>query len=296
MESLEEWDAFSAYDLGILYETVSDSDNYIKIRGVDYIRIYNDVQCDLLIFKCNKESVLTIGKVSVKIKPHVTYYIKPYVKIDQSIFTVYSYALFNSVKLLHVEEKVNPIYKELASHIGSEKVLLYRWPFENVKLEHFLNYCNENNIEYKILLKNSINSKRFYEYNPEKKIGVDDHYDIKMYSRFTLEYNAIIFNGIGYRFKKVVHVLKRRMIYNGSSQTSASDGEDTEYENAVILFNPQTPTKDNIPYNILSKEDAIINIIDDYNSDTSEEDCSLTCEPYQRNRPKNTSEWNYLYN
>lgn len=294
MESLKDLDVFSEYDLGVLYEKVLNSNNYIRIQGEDYIKTDEEL-CNLLIFTCNQESTLTICKVSVKIKPNVTYYIKPYVKLDKTIFTVYSYVGLDNLKMsramLHVEEKVNPMYDELYSHIGYEKVLLDRWPFKNVKLEKFLDYCDENNIDYKILLKKSIHSKRFYEYDPEKKVQVDDCYDIKMYNRFKLEYNAIIFNGIGHRLKKVVHVLKKRLRYNGSSLTSDEDDEDTAYENAVILFNPQTATKDDV-YNILGNA-----VIDDYCSDTSEEDfCDEEdcCEPYQENPPRNTLEWNYI--
>ena len=254
MDLLKKLDTYSVYNFGIFHEKVSDSDNYIRFKDDNYIKTNDSLNCSLQIFCCieNRTNELMIKETCIKILPNISYYIQPRINIDETKFKVNNYHILQYVKYLHIKERINPIYEQIISHIGIEKVLLKSWPFENVKLKSFLEYCN-NHIQYKILLC-SKKPKKFYEYDKDIKIEVDDYYSLKMYKRVNLEYNAIIFNRLGKQLKKIITVYRKQMRYNGSSLTSDTDDEFQETERVVIIFNPQTLTRDNT-INILGKDD-----------------------------------------
>lgn len=141
MEQLFKLDSVSGIQFGLVSGCVFPSDVYLV--GKDYC-------CHFITIQCQCDVDLKLEHVVLEMKAGETYFLKPpppqSCKIDDRCI-VQRFMLHRSTDWRGFARADQMSFSRemfidvLKHHIGSKKLLLTCWPFENVSLRHFLDEC-----------------------------------------------------------------------------------------------------------------------------------------------------------
>lgn len=268
MDTLLDFDCVYGYKFGTV-DIDFDSAAYVKFDDDNVYVITDEIECDLMTFKPVESTfILNLEDVELEMELGSIYFIKPapYEHIDAiENCNVKRYSLVTKAKVNvgRVSDKLDfvrdHVINSLKSIIGSKKLALTRWPFENVSLAYFLEKCA---IPHNIILKFS---NEYYLYDKNVEIlstrGPDGQFnklyqDLKTCSFQKLKAEKIKTNGYLFYIDRRESKIKKKIDYYDVEREWVVKGPmkrlyvehskiGFEHEEAFVIFNPDTPTSNN---------------------------------------------------
>jgi len=258
MDVLIDLDRASGMKFGIVK---NDNPHFLKLSKEDlYVLNLKNKDCDIITIRSEKKQILDLEFIELEIEANKTYYISPPPSLKKlESFTVnkfirYSKCYETNVEPNQMEYNKNVMIGKLKKEIGSEKLKLSYWPFNNLHLSDFLENCGIEHII--VIISEDYSYDEYFLYNPTYiRVESGDRYSLPEYfdKIEDVSTNGRMFCTHDSLQKKIEYTCERLM-HNGSSLTSGSDREDTETHNAFVIFNPKTPT------NVANKDRIVLPI------------------------------------
>jgi hypothetical protein len=248
-QQLRSLDNVSRYKFGVL--NIAHDSTYLKMEGELYLLTTRDA-FDLVTVQPTKETVIfDLEDFELVMEREKIYFLKPAPEsalnlLDKCIIKKYisveKMARDNVSFSDELDFARQRIIDLLRIEIGKKRLKMTCWPFENVRLDTFLDECN---IPHSIVLKYN-DDYRFFEEDVSVETNADYYYsDFRDYFKkefYNDKNEAYLFENSSdktFLLKKIEN-LYWPFVYNGSKLTLGSLVVKTEHEEAFVIFNPDS--------------------------------------------------------
>lgn len=261
-ELLLSYDSVSRYKYGLL--NIDYDPFYLKMEDEIYLLTEGE-EFDLVTIQPTDDIVVfDLEVLKLKMECGKSYFLKP---APESILTLEKCIIKKYISIENITEDNVKFSAELdfaeqrlisllRIEIGTKRLKMTCWPFVNVTLDTFLKNCD---VPHCIVLKNG-NDDRLFDEHVDVESDPDDSYHMTTFfkKKFNNDQNeAFLFEKTGersYLIKKIKNFYKP-IEYNGSSLTSGSTVVKNEYEEAFVIFNPDSsPCEDDVVLPLDSKK------------------------------------------
>lgn len=250
MDNLQRLDVVAAYKFGVLYNQKRPP-AYLKFKDENelYVVLTTDegetaAALITLMTRQGDTGLHVNDYTDLELEEGKIYYLKPAppLSVFLDAFDVQKYALVDNLKvnaeandqLAFVTERLIDC---LNTEIGNRKLRMSCWPFKNVNIATFLEKCA---IPHHLVIQlEDCSGNYIFDKNTFLETDCDDEYPPEDFFKKIRDVstNGNLFCDCKTLIKKVTYS-HREQIYNGSSVTWGSTKEESQLEEAFVIFNP----------------------------------------------------------